>query len=61
MAFIVLRRTRNTRSYYLVESYRDRDGRSRKRTLAYLGREQDGTDTLEKALAHWQRAARRTE
>lgn len=59
MAFIVLRRTRNTRSYYLVESYRDRDGRSRKRTLAYLGREQDGTDTLEKSLTHWQRAARR--
>jgi len=60
MAFIVLRRTRNTRSYYLVESYRDRDGRSRKRTLAYLGREQDGTDTLEKALAHWQSLSRRT-
>lgn len=60
MAFIVLRRTRNTRSYYLVESYRDGDGRSRKRTLAYLGREQDGTDTLAKALAYWERLARRT-
>jgi hypothetical protein len=60
MAFIVLRRTRNTRSYYLVESYRDRDGRSRKRTLAYLGREQDDTDTLAKALAHWEHLARRT-
>jgi hypothetical protein len=55
MAFITLRRSRNTRSYYLVESYRDDQGRSRKRTLCYLGREQDGTDTPEKALAHWQR------
>ena len=53
MAFIVLRRSRNTSSYYLVESYRDAEGRSRKRTLCYLGREQDGTDTLAKALAHW--------
>jgi hypothetical protein len=53
MAFIALRRSRNTRNYYLVESYRDGDGRSRKRTLCYLGREQDGTDTLDKAIAHW--------
>jgi hypothetical protein len=50
MAFITLRRSRNTNSYYLVESYRDEEGRSRKRTLCYLGREQDGTDTLAKAL-----------
>jgi hypothetical protein len=56
MAFIVLRRSRNTRSYYLVESYRDEQGKTRRRTLCYLGREQDGTDTLAKALAHWQRA-----
>jgi|SRR5208337_4451455 len=55
MAFIVLRRSHNTRSYYLVESYRDRQGKSRKRTLCYLGREVDGTDTLAKALAHWQK------
>lgn len=55
MAFIILRRSRNTRSYYLVESYRDGQGRPRVRTLCYLGREQDGTDTLEKALAHWLR------
>jgi hypothetical protein len=53
MAFIVLRRSRNTKNYYLVESYRDAEGRSRKRTLCYLGREQDGTDTLAKAVAHW--------
>lgn len=62
MAFITLRRSRNTRGYYLVESYRDEQGRSRKRTLCYLGREQDGTDTLEKALRHWEeieRACRR--
>lgn len=55
MAFIVLRRSRNTRSYYLVESYRDDRGKTRRRTLCYLGREQDGTDTLLKALAHWER------
>jgi hypothetical protein len=54
MAFVVLRRSRNTRSFYLVESYRDDEGRARKRTLCYLGREQDGTDTLAKALAHWE-------
>jgi len=54
MAFIVLRRSRNTRSYYLVESYRDEQGRTRRRSLCYLGREQDGTDTLAKALAHWE-------
>jgi len=53
MAFIVLRRSRNTRSYYLVESYRDDQGKTQRRTLCYLGREQDGTDTLAKALAHW--------
>jgi hypothetical protein len=56
MAFIVLRRSRNTRSYYLVESYRDDQGKTRRRTLCYLGREQDGTETLDKALAHWQEA-----
>jgi hypothetical protein len=55
MAFIVLRRSRGTRSYYLVESYRDRKGKSRKRTLCYPGREQDGTDTLEKAIRHWEK------
>jgi hypothetical protein len=54
MAFIVLRKSRNTRSYYLVESYRDDQGKTRRRTLCYLGREQDGTDTLAKALAHWE-------
>jgi hypothetical protein len=54
MAFIVLRRSRNTRSFYLVESYRDDQGKTRRRTLCYLGREQDGTDTLPKALAHWE-------
>jgi hypothetical protein len=56
MAFIYLRRSRNTRSYLLIESYRDSKGSSRKRTLCYLGREEDGTDTLDKALAHWKRA-----
>lgn len=55
MAFIALRRSRNTLSYYLVESYRDGEGRSRKRTLCYLGRQQDGADTLANALAHWER------
>src|SRR5271169_1449533 len=59
MAFIVLRRSRNTRSYYLVESYRDDQGMTRRRTLCYLGREQDGTDTLAKALAHWEQARER--
>jgi hypothetical protein len=54
MAFIVLRRSRNTRNYYLVESYRDDQGKTRRRTLCYLGREQDGTDTLAKAVAHWE-------
>jgi chromosome segregation ATPase len=56
MAFIVLRRSRNTRSYYLVESYRDKQGKTRRRTFCYLGREQDETDTLAKAEAHWRRA-----
>jgi hypothetical protein len=56
VAFIVLRRSRNTRSYYLVESYRDDRGMTRRRTICYLGRERDGTDTLAKALAHWERA-----
>ncbi len=56
MAFIVLRRSRNTRNYYLVESYRDAEGTARRRTLCYLGREQDGTDTLAKALTHWEAA-----
>lgn len=55
MAFISLRMSRSNRSYYLVESYRDESGRSRKRTLCYLGREADGVDTLVKALARWQR------
>jgi hypothetical protein len=55
MAFIVLRRTRGTRGYYLIESYRDERGTARKRTLCYLGREQDGTDTLDKAITHWER------
>jgi chromosome segregation ATPase len=61
MAFIVLRRSRNTRSYYLVDSYRDDQGKTRRRTLCYLGREQDGTDTLAKALAHWQEAIARSQ
>jgi hypothetical protein len=61
MAFIVLRRSRNTRSYYLVESYRDEQGQTRRRTLCYLGREQDGTDTLAKALVHWQDAMARSQ
>jgi hypothetical protein len=56
MPFIVLRRSRNTRSYYLVESYRDDQGKTQRRTLCYLGREQDGTDTLAKALVHWEQA-----
>src|SRR5580658_3975255 len=55
MAFIVLRRSRKTRSYYLVESYRDDQGKVRRRTLCYLGREQDGTDTLAKSQAHWEK------
>jgi hypothetical protein len=55
MAFIYLRRSRKTRSYLLIESYRDDQGRTRKRMLCYLGREQDGTSTLEKALAHWKK------
>lgn len=59
MAFITLRRSRNSKSYYLVESFRDEQGRSRKRTLCCLGREEDGTDTLANALAHWQRIGRR--
>jgi hypothetical protein len=60
MAFIILRRSKNTRSYYLVESYRDDQGRARKRTLCYLGREQDCTDTLAKALAHWEKVREQT-
>ncbi len=59
MAFIVLRRSRNTRSYYLVESYRDDHGKTQRRTLCYLGREQDGTDTLAKALEHWEQVLKR--
>lgn len=61
MAFIILRRSRNTKSYYLVESYRDANGRSRKRAICYLGRESDGTNTLEKALAHWENVRKVTE
>ena len=57
MAFITLRRTRGTQGYYLVESYRDDQGRARKRTLCYLGREQDGTNTLARAIAHWEKVA----
>jgi chromosome segregation ATPase len=59
MAFIVLRRSRNTRNYYLVESYCDGQGKTQRRTLCYLGREQDGTDTLAKALAHWEQVMKR--
>ena len=59
MAFVALIRSRNTRGYYLVESYRDENGRSRKRKLCYLGREQDGTDSLAKAVAHWERVRQR--
>jgi hypothetical protein len=55
MSFIVLRRSRNTRNFYLVESYRDDQGKTKRRTLCYLGREQDGTDTLARSLAHWSR------
>ena len=61
MAFVTLRRSRNTRSFYLVESYRDDQGRARKRTFCYLGREQDGTDTLAKALTHWETVRKQTE
>jgi hypothetical protein len=59
MAFIILRRSRNSKGYYLVQSFRNEQGRSRRRILCYLGREEDGTDTLAKALAHWQRINRR--
>jgi hypothetical protein len=59
MAFIVLRRSRKTRNYYLVESYRDDQGKTQRRTVCYLGREQDGTDTLAKALAHRQHEMKR--
>jgi hypothetical protein len=59
MAFIVLRRSRNTRNYYLVESYRDDQGKTQRRTLCYLGREQDGTATLATALAHWEQVMKR--
>ena len=52
MEFIVLRRSRNMRSYYRVESYRDDQRKTQRRTLCYLGREQDGTETLAKALTH---------
>jgi len=59
MAFIVLRRSRNTRNYYLVESDRDDHGKTQRRTLCYLGRGQDGTDTLATALAHWEQVMKR--
>ena len=39
MAFIVLRRSRNTRSYYLVEICRNDEGKARRHTLCYQGRE----------------------
>jgi hypothetical protein len=55
MAFILLKRSRNTRNYYLVENFRDDDGATRRRTLCYLGREQDGTDTIAGAIGHWKR------
>lgn len=55
MAFILLKRSRNTRNYYLVENYRDGNGATRRRTLCYLGREQDGTDTVAGAIGHWER------
>lgn len=55
MAFIRLIRSRQTLSYYLVENYRGPDGQPRQRKLCYLGREEDGADTLENALTHWQR------
>src|SRR5579862_1367227 len=45
----------HTRSYYLVESYHEDQGKTQRRTLCYLGREQDGTDTLMKSLAHWEK------
>lgn len=61
MAFIVLRRSRNTRSYYLVESYRNEQGKTQRRTLCYLGREQDGTDTLAKAQAHWEQVRKQAQ
>ena len=61
MALIVLRSSRNTQSYYLVESHRDDQGETRRRTLCYLGRQQDGTDTLAKALAHWEQTLGRTQ
>ncbi|WP_076351873.1 hypothetical protein [Paludisphaera borealis] len=53
MAYIRLIRSRQTLSYYLVENTRDPNGQPRQRKLCYLGRVEDGTDTLEKALAHW--------
>jgi hypothetical protein len=37
-------------AFYVVESYGDRKGRTQRRTLCYLGREQDGADTIEKAI-----------
>jgi hypothetical protein len=54
MAYIVSRRSHNSRGFYLVESYRNGQGSPRLRTLCYLGREQDGTDSIDKAIAHWQ-------
>jgi hypothetical protein len=61
MAFVLLRRSRNTRSYVLAERDRDERGRVRSRVLCYLGREQDGTDTLERALVHWENVRRQSE
>ncbi len=59
MAFVTLRRSRNTLSYYLVESYRDGQGRSRKRTLCYLGaRRAAASNERGEASRQSQRAAR---
>ncbi len=59
MSFLVPRRSRNRESYYLVESYCDSEGKTKRRTLCYLGREQDGTDSPYKDLSHWERVHER--
>ena len=55
MAFIVYADPA-TRETFLVESYRDAH-RKTSSTLCYLGREQDGTDTL--AEATWEQVMQR--
>jgi hypothetical protein len=57
MAFIVLRRSRNTRSYLLIESYRDDRGKTLKRTLCYLGRElsEENARAARRAFVWWAR------